>query len=78
MRHSTPFYQGFSSILFGRPALSGLQKTLRKTAGLDSLADFAGTFGTLLPAALLRPQAKGANSRQRRFRTRHSGLSPSP
>ena len=69
MRHSTPFFQGFSSILFGRPALSGLQKTLRKTAALDSLADFAGAFGTLLPAALLRPQAKGANSRQRRFPT---------
>ena len=37
MHHGTPFFQGFSSILFGRPALSGLQKTLREVASLNTL-----------------------------------------
>jgi hypothetical protein len=67
MRHSTPFFQGFSSILFGRPALSGVQKTLRKVASLNPLSDFFATFGLLVPEALLQRRAEGANSRQRRF-----------
>lgn len=67
MHHSTPFFQGFSSILFGRPALSGMQQTLRKIAALNSLSDFFETFGFLVPEALLQRRAAGANSRQRRF-----------
>lgn len=67
MHHSTPFFQGFSSILFGRPALSGLEKTLRKVSALSTLSDFFETFGFLIPDALLLPRAKGTNSRQRRF-----------
>lgn len=64
---STPFFQGFASVLFGRPALSELEKLLRQTAALRSLADFFSTFGFLLPKALLEPRAKGVGSRQRRF-----------
>jgi hypothetical protein len=67
MRHSTPFFQGFSSILFGRPALSGVQRTLRKVAALNSFSDIFDTFGFLVPEALLQRRAEGANSRQRRF-----------
>jgi hypothetical protein len=67
MHHSTPFFQGFSSILFGRPALSGLAKVLRKVAALQSLSDFFATFGFLDPDALLLPRAKGSNSHPRRF-----------
>jgi hypothetical protein len=67
MHHSTPFFQGFSSILFGRPALSGMQKTLRKVAALNSMSDFFATFGPLVPEALLQRRSKGTNSRQRRF-----------
>ena len=67
MHHGTPFFQGFSSILFGRPALSGLQKTLREVASLNTLSDFFETFGFLIPDALLRRRSSGANSRQRRF-----------
>jgi len=67
MHHSTPFFQGFSSILFGRPALSGLQKTLREVANLNTLSDFFETFGFLVPDALLRRRSSGTNSRQRRF-----------
>lgn len=70
MQHSTPFFQGFSSILFGRPALSGLQEKLREVAALNTLSDFFETFGFLIPDALLRRRSSGANSRQRRF-TRH-------
>ncbi len=67
MPQDTPFFQGFSSILFGRPALSGLQKTLREIAALNTLSDFFETFGFLIPDALLRRRAHGPNSRQRRF-----------
>lgn len=67
MRHGTPFFQGFSSILFGRPALSGLQKTLREIGALNTLSDFFKTFGFLIPDALLRRNPSGTNSRQRRF-----------
>lgn len=67
MPHSTPFFQGFSSILFGRPALSGVQKTLREVAALNTLSDFFETFGFLIPDALLRRRSSGTNSRQRRF-----------
>ena len=67
MPHTTPFFQGFSSILFGRPALSELEKTLRKVAQIKSLAELFATFGDLIPAALLQRRAKGANSRQRRY-----------
>ena len=63
----TPFFQGFSSILFGRPALSGLQEKLREVAALNTLSDFFETFGFLIPDALLHRRSSGANSRQRRF-----------
>jgi hypothetical protein len=67
MYQTTPFFQGFSAILFGRPALTGLQKTLREVAALNTLSDFFRTFGFLIPDALLRRRASGTNSRQRRF-----------
>ncbi len=67
MHHATPFFQGFSSILFGRPALSGLQRKLREVASLNTLSDFFETFGFLVPDALLRRRCAGINSRQRRF-----------
>lgn len=64
---STPFFEGFASILFGRPALGELDKLLRQTAALRTLSDFFRAFGFLVPEALLEPRAKGAGSRQRRF-----------
>ncbi len=67
MQHTTPFFQGFSSILFGRPALSGMRKTLRMISALNTLADFFRTFGFLIPDALLRRRSSGTNSRERRF-----------
>ena len=67
MHHNTPFFPGFSSILFGRPAVSALNETLRKFAALNTLSDFFETFGSFVPDALLRRADSGANSRQRRF-----------
>lgn len=67
MHQSILFFQGFSSILFGRPALSGLQEKLRKVAALNTLSDFFETFGFLIPDALLHRRSSGANSCQRRF-----------
>ncbi len=67
MHHGTPFFQGFSSVLFGRPALTGLQEKLREVAALNTLSDFFETFGFLIPDALLRRRSSGVNSRQRRF-----------
>lgn len=64
-RHSTPFFEGFSSLLFGRPALSGLDTLLRRVQSLRSLSDFFETFGFLVPEALLEPRARGGHSRQR-------------
>ena len=69
MHHNTPFFPGFSSLLFGRPAVSELQKTLRKLASLNSLSDFCDTFGFLVPDTLLLRSSSGENSRQRRFTT---------
>ena len=67
MPHTTPFFQGFSSVLFGRPAVSGMEKALRKVAELKSLTQLFETFGHLVPEVLLQRRAKGANSRRRRF-----------
>jgi len=67
MSYSTPFFQGFSSLLFGRPALSDLEKLLRKVSSLRSLSDFFETFGFLVPEALLQRRSKGESSRQRLF-----------
>ena len=67
MHQSILFFQGFSSVLFGRPALSGLQEKLRKVAALNTFSDFFETFGFLIPDALLHRRSSGANSCQRRF-----------
>ena len=67
MRHSTPFFQGFSALLFGRPALSKIDILLRRIQSPRSFTDFFETFGFLVPEALLDPASRGANSRQRLF-----------
>ena len=69
MTRATPFFQGFSSILFGSPRLSGLDSCLRKLRNLNSLSDFFDTFQFLIPHTLLHRSNKGVNSRQRLFST---------
>lgn len=67
MKNTTPFFHGFSKILFGRPAISNLQVLLRKIAGLNTLSDFYQTLGFLVPGVFLQRTASGPGSRQRMF-----------
>ena len=65
--HSTPFFSGFSSILFGRQAITEIQKTLRKFSKLNLFSDFYESFRAFIPDRLLQRRDTGANSRQRKF-----------
>jgi hypothetical protein len=65
MPATTPFFQAFGPLLFGRPARRALQKIAR----IDSLAELYDLFGHLLPERLLAPAQAGAGSRQRLFST---------
>ena len=65
MPATTPFFQAFGPLLFGRPARRALQKITR----IDSLAELYELFGHLLPARLLAPAEAGTGSRQRLFST---------
>ena len=65
MAATTPFFQAFGPLLFGRPARRALQKLAR----LDSLGELYELFGHLLPARLLAPTQAGPGSRQRLFST---------
>lgn len=65
MAATTPFFQAFGPLLFGRPARRALQKIAR----IDSLAELYELFGHLLPARLLAPAEAGTGSRQRLFST---------
>lgn len=65
MATTTPFFQAFGPLLFGRPARRALQKIAR----VDSLAELYELFGHLLPARLLAPAQAGTGSRQRLFST---------
>lgn len=61
MAIKTPFFQAFGPLLFGRAP----RRELDKLRGIDSLEQLYGLFGDLIPAKLLEPTEKGANSRDR-------------
>ncbi len=61
MAIKTPFFQAFGPLLFGRAPRRELEKVRR----IDSLEQLYGLFGDLIPAKLLEPTEKGANSRDR-------------
>lgn len=63
MASTTPFFQAFGPLLFGRPA----RKALQTIGRLDSLQELYGLFGHLFPQRLLEPMETGANSRERLF-----------
>jgi hypothetical protein len=67
MRSSTPFFQAFGPLLFGRAPKSPLADLLKKVKNISSLADLMAAFGCLIPEALLAPAKKGAHSRQRQY-----------
>lgn len=67
MRHSTPFFKAFGSLLFGKPPVSGLSRALAKFSESTSLCQLRKVFGSLIPQALLSPTSSGDNSRRRNF-----------
>ena len=67
MPPATPFFADFHRRLFGKAPLSGLQELLRHSPHIPSISHYQELFGKLVPQALLAPQERGANSRQRFF-----------
>jgi hypothetical protein len=63
----TPFFNVFHRHLFGKAPLSGLQELLRHSPQIPAISHYQELFGKLVPQALLAPQKRGVNSRQRFF-----------
>lgn len=67
MRHTTPFFQAFGPLLFGKPPVSALAEAFAKFSQCSSLSQLRKAFGSYIPQALLAPTNAGANSRRRIF-----------
>jgi len=67
MRPTTPFFQAFGPLLFGRAPKSALASLLQKIQSLSSLSELMAAFGGLIPESLLAPAEKGDHSRQREY-----------
>jgi hypothetical protein len=70
MRQSTPFFEAFGPLLFGKAPRSSLRKLLDSLAGPAALSQLQQAFGYLIPQSLLSRSAKGTNSRERLFSPR--------
>src|ERR1700732_754624 len=66
MPSSTPFFDAFGSLLFGRPARS-LRDQLCAKLRPESISELQEAFGSMIHEVLLCPQQNGIGSRQRRF-----------
>lgn len=64
---STPFFDAFGPLLFGRAPRSGLSALLQKLKSLSSVSELMEAFGCFIPAALLGAAEKGNHSRQREY-----------
>ena len=67
MRSSTPFFQAFGPLLFGKPPVSALTEAFSRLSECSSLSQLRKTFGSYIPQALLAPKSSGDNSRRRIF-----------
>ncbi len=67
MRSSTPFFDAFGPLLFGRPPKSALATLLEKIKDLSALSQLFAAFGFLIPKAALAPTQAGPHSRQRQY-----------
>lgn len=67
MNNSTPFFQAFGPLLFGKPPVSALAEAIAKFSQFRSLSDLRKAFGCYIPQALLAPTEGGTNSRRRLF-----------
>ena len=67
MKNTTPFFQTFGSLLFGKPPVSALTEAFAKFSECSSLSQLRKTFGAYIPLALLDQRTSGKNSRKRLF-----------
>ena len=67
MKNTTPFFQPFGSLLFGKPPVSALAEAFAKFSECSSLSQLRKTFGAYIPLALLDQRTSGKNSRKRLF-----------
>jgi hypothetical protein len=67
MRHTTPFFDSFGPLLFGKPPVSALAQTFAKLSECKSLGQLRKLFGSCFPQKLLDRRPSGANSRKRVF-----------
>jgi hypothetical protein len=67
MRHTTPFFQAFGPLLFGRPKPPAWKAVLDRISGASSLAKLQQVFGYLVPEALLSRATAAPSGRDRIF-----------
>ena len=67
MPAATPFFAAFGPLLFGRAPRAAHELYQRHLPKADSISALREAFGSMIPDALLCPQAKGSASRQRLF-----------
>ena len=67
MRSTTPFFQAFGPLLFGKPPVPALADALAKFSECKSLSQLRHAFGFYFPQALLAQRPSGENSRRRIF-----------
>jgi hypothetical protein len=67
MPSATPFFAPFGPLLFGRARRAAGEFYRRQLPRADSISALREAFGSMIPDALLAPQAKGCASRQRLF-----------
>ncbi len=67
MSNTTPFLQGFGSLLFGKPPVSALAEAFAKFSQCSSLFQLRKIFGPCIPQSLLDQRPFGHNSRKRLF-----------
>lgn len=67
VRHTTPFFQAFGPLLFGKPPVSALAEAFAKFSQCRCLSQLRKIFGSYIPHALLDRRSLGANRRRRIF-----------
>ena len=67
MRNTTPFFQAFGPLLFGRAPKSPLAAVPGKIQSFSSLSELMSACGSFIPQTLLEPLSEGDHSRQRQY-----------
>ncbi len=67
MSNTTPFFQAFGPLLFGKPPVSALAEAFAKFSQCSSLSQLRKIFGSYIPQTLFERSFSGNNSRKRIF-----------